>query len=105
MSEHDEITGCHRREPDLIWDALTAAFGEVRTPSERGRRNRAVRELKEAEATPKEIAVAVVFCRKNFTSFSEIAVCNWLSRALHEQREAGSGKDTFIRLLRKEGTS
>lgn len=91
------------RPRDEIWDALTASFGEVRTPSERGRRNRAVRELKEAEATPEEILIAVEFCKKNFTSYSEIAVCNWLSRALHEHREAGAGKDTFIRLLRKEG--
>ena len=91
------------KPPDPIWDALTEAFGEVRTPSERGRRNRAVRELKEAKATPEEIAIAVAFCRKNFTSYTEMAVCNWLSRALHEQQSSGSGRDTFIRLLRKEG--
>lgn len=91
------------RDPDPIWDALTAAFGEVRTPSERGRRNRAVRELREAKATPEEIAIAVDFCRRNFTSYTEMAICNWLSRALHENRAAGNQRDTFIRLLRKEG--
>jgi hypothetical protein len=91
------------RERDPIWDALTDAFGEVRTPSERGRRNRAVRELKEAQATPEEIAIAVSFCRKNFTSYSEIAVCNWLSRSLHEHTQSGAGRNTFIRLLSKEG--
>ncbi len=90
------------REPDPIWDALTAAFGEVRTPSERGRRNRAVRELKEAKATPEEIEIAVAFCRKNFTSYTEMAVCNWLSRSLHENQETGQQRDTFLRLLRKE---
>lgn len=91
------------RERDLVWDALTDAFGEVRTTSERSRRNRAVKELKEADATPAEIAIAVEFCRRNFTSYTEMAVCNWLSRALHENRQSGAGKDTFIRLLRKEG--
>lgn len=91
------------REPDPIWDALTDAFGDVRTPSERGRRNRAARELREAKATPEEIAIAVAFCRKNFTSYTEMAVCSWLSRALHEYKASESGRDTFIRLLRKEG--
>lgn len=91
------------RVEDPIWEALTAAFGEVRTPSERGRRNRAVRELREAKATPEEIAIAVEFCRKSFTSFTEMAVCNWLSRSLMEHQATGSQRDTFIRLLRKEG--
>jgi hypothetical protein len=91
------------RQIDPIWEALTAAFGEVRTPSERGRRNRAVRELKEAKATPEEIEIAVSFCRRNFTSYTEMAVCNWLSRALHEHQATGSQRETFIRLLRKEG--
>ena len=92
------------REPDLIWDALTDAFGEVRTPSERGRRNRAVRELREANATPEEIEVAVAFCRKNFTSYTEMAVCNWLSRALHENKQAGNDREVFLRILRKDGS-
>lgn len=87
---------------DPIWDALTEAFGEVRTPSERGRRNRAVRELRSAQATPEEIAVAAEFCRRSFTHFSETALCNWLSRALREQNERDERRDTFLRLVRKD---
>ena len=88
-------------ESDPVWDALTEGFGEPRTSSERGRRNRAVRELRLAEATPEEIAVAVAFCRQNFTSFTEMAVCNWLSRSLHEQQQRGQ-RDSFLRLVRKD---
>lgn len=72
---------------DEIWDALTEAFGEVRTSPERGRRNRAVRELREAGATPEEIVIAVDYCRRNFTVFTEMAICGWLSRALHENKQ------------------
>ena len=89
------------RERDVIWDALTEAFGEVRTPMERGRRNRAVGELRAANATPEEIAIAVAFCRKNFTSFSEMAVCNWFSRALQESSGEGN-RDAFLRILQTE---
>lgn len=90
------------RPSDPIWDALTEGFGEVRTKSERGRRNKAVKELRDAEATPEEIRVAIDFCRQNFVSFSEMAVCNWLSRALHEQAQRGQSRDTFIKLVRKD---
>jgi hypothetical protein len=87
---------------DDIWDALTEHFGPVRTPSERGRRNRAVRELKQAEATADEIRVAVEFCRRNFTSFTEMAVCGWLSRAILEHEQTGNQRETFLHLLTDE---
>lgn len=75
------------RPRDLIWDALTEHFGEVRTRDERGRRNKAVKQLKEAEATPEEIAITVDYCKRNFTTFTELAICGWLSRALHEHAQ------------------
>ena len=83
-------------EQNPIWDALTEHFGEARTASERSRRGKAVKELKEAEATPEEIRIAIDFCRKNFTSFTEMAVCSWLSRALYEQKKGGQ---SFLRLI------
>lgn len=88
------------REIDPIWDALEEAFGPVRTKSERGRRNVAVRELREAEVTRDEIKIAVAFCRRNFTSFSEMAVCNWLSRALMENTSTAGGnvRELFRRM-------
>ena len=86
---------------DEIWDALEDEFGQVRTKSERGRRNRAVSELREAEVTQEEVRVAVEFCRRNFTHYTEVAVCSWLSRALHEG-SANDKRDNFLRLLRKD---
>lgn len=90
-----------QRPVDPIWDALTEAFGDVRTPSERARRNRAVKELRVAQATPEEIEVAVDFCRRNFTSFTEMAVCSWLSRALHEHDVTGK-RSSFLTLLKQD---
>lgn len=88
------------QNPDSIWDALTAEFGEARTKSERGRRNRAVGELRQADATPEEIQIAVAYCRRNFTTFTEMAVCSWLSRSLLEHDASGDKRDTFLRLLK-----
>lgn len=90
------------RERDPIWDALTEHFGQVRTKDERGRRNAAVKQLREAEATPEEIKIAYEYCETRFTHFSEMALCNWFSRALHEASRTGKRED-FLRLLRREG--
>lgn len=43
------------RKPDHIWDAVVAECGDPRTTSERGKFNKAVKELKEAGATPDAI--------------------------------------------------
>lgn len=89
------------RERDHIWDALTEHFGPVRTRDERSRRNAAVKQLREAEATAEEIRVTFEFCSARFTSFTEMAVCSWLSRALHEASR-NDKRDGFLKLLRKE---
>lgn len=90
------------RPPDPLWDALSEHFGEVRTASERGRRNKAVKELREAEATPEEVAVAVEFCRHNFTHFTEMALCSWFSQALRQQKERGQSRETLLRLVQRQ---
>jgi hypothetical protein len=81
------VTG---RPTDDVWDALEHHFGPVRTQSERGRRNLAVRELREAGALKEEIAVAYRFCAENFTTFTELALAKHFSRAQHllAQKEA-----------------
>jgi hypothetical protein len=84
---------------DETWDALEAEFGPVRTKSERGRRNAAVRELREAEATPQEIKIAADFCRRHFTTYTEMALCNWLSRSLEEHKKNGLSRETFLKLV------
>lgn len=83
---------------DELWDALTAAFGEVRTKSERGRRNRAIRELREAEVTPHELEVTLDYCRSHFSHFTEMALCNWLSRALQEEGQRSNVRGIFDRM-------
>jgi hypothetical protein len=72
------------RQRDPIWDALDLHFGPVRTNSERGRRNLAVRELREAGASPEEIRVAYEYCKKSFTTFTEMALASHFGRAQHE---------------------
>lgn len=90
------------RPRDEVWDALEEEFGPVRTKTERGRRNAAVKELKEAGATPAEIKICADYCRRNFTHFTEMALCSWLSRSLEEQKENGAARDTFIRLVARD---
>lgn len=87
---------------DEIWDALEDAFGQVRTKSERGRRNRAVRELKEAGATLDELATVLDYCKRNFTVYTEMAVCSWFSRALHEKKDVDSFADIIELAMRDD---
>ena len=98
MNEPKNITPLKPR--DEVWDALEEAFGKVRTPSERGRRNRAVRELREAQATPEEIRVTVDYCRRHFSAWTEMAVYGWLTRALQERKESDNVRDLFERMKR-----
>jgi len=93
----------NKGEIDPVWDVLTEAFGEARTKSERGRRNAAVRELRDAEVTPEEIRIAVAFCRRSFTHFTEMAVCGWLSRALHEETSRGADVRSIFERMRQSG--
>lgn len=75
------------RPRNLIWDALTVHFGEPRTKQEATRRGKAVKELKEANATPEEVAITIDYCKRHFTTFTEMAICGWLSRALQERAQ------------------
>lgn len=43
------------REPDPIWDTVVDAYGPPANSNERGRLNKAVKLLKEAQATPEDI--------------------------------------------------
>lgn len=88
-------------EVDPIWDVLTEEFGEALTKSERGRRNTVVKELREAEVTPDQIRIAVSYCRRNFTYFTEGAVCNWIGRALHEEKSRGADVRSIFERMRE----
>jgi len=85
------------RQRDEIWDALESHFGPVRTPYERGRRNAAVKELREANITPTEIKIAYEWCHKHFSRFTERAICSHVGRALHESKISPNVRQLFQR--------
>ena len=86
------------RARDEIWDQLDAHFGPVRTKAERGRRNAAVKQLREAGATPQEIALAYEWCARTFTVFTEMAIVSHFGRAQHEMRPAESTLSVLRRM-------
>lgn len=88
---------------DEIWDALTEHFGEVRTPRDRGRRNVAARELREAGASAEEIAIAYAYCAKNFTTFTEIAISAHFGRAQHEAARPAVSPLALVRKMADGG--
>lgn len=69
------------RPVDEVWEVLEEMFGVVRTRSERGRRNRAVSELREAGATVLEIRQTYRYCQRQYTHFKELAICTNLTAA------------------------
>jgi hypothetical protein len=91
------------RPPDPIWDALDLHFGPVRTKAERGRRNLAVSQLREAGAIPEEIAVAYAWCAKNFTVFTEMALVSHFGRAQHESFKPVASPLAVIRRMADDG--
>lgn len=88
-----------KRPDQLLFDVFDARMGRVRTKQERDRRNGAIKELLASGVTPEELDIAIDFCEKNFTTFTEMAICGWLSRALHDNEKAGSSRDTFLKLI------
>lgn len=71
-----ELTGPR----DLVWDALVEQLGEPQTKSERGRFNRAVKELKEIEAEPEEVGRRCALYRTrwpNVTLTPQALTANW----------------------------
>jgi hypothetical protein len=88
---------------DEIWDAFVDEFGPVLTKSERGRRNRACRELRAAGVTGQQVRIAIDYCRGNFATFTEMAVCGWISRALHEHSKDPFDVENVIQLAMRRG--
>lgn len=87
------------RERDEVWDALDALFGPCRTKTEASMRGKAVKELKDAGATPDEIEIAHRWCAANFNPFSEMALVKYFGRAQHEaMAQPASNVDNVRRL-------
>jgi len=93
------------RPRDEIWDALEERFGPVPSPSGRGLRNAAVRELREANATPEQIGIAFVWCQKSFgdTFFTEMAVAKYFGRALFEWSKPVESSLSVVRRMAEDG--
>jgi len=87
------------RERCEIWDALDGLFGPARTKTEASMRGKAVKELKEAGATPDEIEIAHRWCAANFNPFSEMALVKYFGRAQHEAMAQPTDNVTAIRKL------
>lgn len=81
MSVHPLRDGREPSPRDLVWDSLTAHFGEPRTKTERSMFGRVVAELLEAGATAAETVKACEYVIATFDSPSVNAVPKWFSRA------------------------
>jgi len=68
------------RKKDPLWDTFTAELGEPATKSERGRRNNALKQLREIEATPDQLQSRIRAYRDRWPGIdcTETAiVANW----------------------------
>lgn len=73
-----ETTSARPRNP--VWDALVEELGQPQTKSERGRFNRAEKELREIEASPQEIAQRCSVYRRRWPSMTltpQALTSNW----------------------------
>ena len=72
------------RKRDELWDILAIELGEPGTASERGRRNKALKELREVGATPEEIRRRLGEYRKRWPKIDVTATAlaaNWTQLA------------------------
>jgi hypothetical protein len=92
------------RKPDPLWDVLEDELGKVETASERGKRNKALKELREIGATPDGLLDRIQWWRREWPDVSCTAtglVANWSvlagtptgSRALAGRRNGMSPAD------------
>src|SRR3972149_505927 len=79
-------------ETDQLWECLTELFGPARTGRERGRRNTVVKEMRDAAATREEVVTTYEYCRRRFSTFTEVALTGHLSAALQQSGEGGAGE-------------
>ena len=85
---------------DLVWDTLTAHFGNPRMDTERKMFGRVVAELLRGGATPDETRKACEYVLATFDSPSVNAVPKWLSRANMEIQPRKSAQEQEFEKLR-----
>ena len=76
--DHAEGMASRRRRRDPIWDTLVEIFEEPTNDATRGRRNRAVKLLRQSGATPEEIRLRVQMWPLHFekATLTDIALAN-----------------------------
>lgn len=91
-----------KRKPDKLWDLLVEELGPVQTKSERGRRNRALRELREIGVNEDDLRGRIASYRRRWPEIELTATgiaANWtvLGQPRTVLREVrGSHGSTFI---------
>ena len=92
------------RKPDKLWDALVDELGPVETKSERGRRNKALKELREIGVREDELRTRIATYRRRWPEIELTATgiaANWsvLGQPRTMMREVrGSHGSTFIKV-------
>lgn len=87
---------------DVVWNTLTAHFGNPRTKTERSMFGRVVAELLEAGATADETQKACEYVLANFDSPSVNAVPKWFGRANGAEIVKKSAQQIAIDQLRNQ---
>lgn len=94
------------RKPDLLWDALVAEVGEPRTSSERGRTNKALKELRDVGATPADVRSRCETYRTRWPGIDLTATAlaaNWSTFAVNGGRPVEDASDRVQRLMAERG--
>lgn len=91
-----------KKPPDLLWDVFDEQLGKVETKSERGRRNSAVKELREIGATPEELRRRIRRYRREWPdiTISEKAITgNWTTLAGPAQKPRTAQAEAWVRAV------
>jgi len=76
-----EVANATSRQPDVLWDRLVQIIGEEpKTKSERGRWNHALKEMRDAQATPDQLTQVALSYRKTWPEMTltpTALVANW----------------------------
>ncbi len=78
--KRDDPPAVRPRSTDELWDVLSEELGEVATDSERGRRNKALKELRQVGATPDDVRGRIAEYRSRWPNIDITAigiVRNW----------------------------
>lgn len=90
------------RKPDELWDTLVDELGEPATRTERGKRNDAVKQLRDAGATPGEVRLRMARYRRRWPQVEltdQALVKHWTVMGREEPAANGPGPRRYGRGL------